>query len=135
MEEINQISFTTAGVSTYLAVADDDGHARVVTLDNFGEHRSQGNLSSENCKTLRHDTTSFNTLITSIAFRPRSKTLDLAVAGTNCAVSLWDVSRHRRPLASLSIQRDEEEGANQVCNPPVVHSLSWSPSGRLLVSS
>mmetsp|Transcript_11127 Transcript_11127/g.16880 ORF Transcript_11127/g.16880 Transcript_11127/m.16880 type:complete len:436 (-) Transcript_11127:83-1390(-) len=134
-EEINQMAFATAGVNAYLVVADDDGYARVVALDNFGENRSQGNFkSSDNCKALRHDTTSPNTLVTSVAFRPRSKTLDLAVAGTNCAVSLWDVNRHRRPLSSFSIQRDKEEGANQVCNPPVVHSLSWSPSGRLLAA-
>lgn len=29
------------------------------------------------------------------------------------------------------MERDDD-GANQVCNPPMVHSLAWSPSGRLL---
>jgi WD40 repeat protein len=31
------------------------------------------------------------------------------------------------------MERDDA-GANQVCNPPMVHSLSWSPSGRLLAA-
>ena len=31
------------------------------------------------------------------------------------------------------MERDDV-GANQVCNPPMVHSLAWSPSGRLLAA-
>jgi WD40 repeat protein len=31
------------------------------------------------------------------------------------------------------MERDDV-GANQVCNPPMVHSLGWSPSGRLLAA-
>lgn len=31
------------------------------------------------------------------------------------------------------MERDDA-GANQVCNPPMVHSLAWSPSGRLLAA-
>ena len=39
----------------------------------------------------------------------------------------------RRPLSSCTMERDDA-GANQVCNPPMVHSLAWSPSGRLLAA-
>lgn len=39
----------------------------------------------------------------------------------------------RRPLSSFVMERDDT-GANQVCNPPMVHSLAWSPSGRLLAA-
>jgi len=39
----------------------------------------------------------------------------------------------RRSLSSFVMERDDA-GANQVCNPPMVHSLSWSPSGRLLAA-
>jgi WD40 repeat protein len=31
------------------------------------------------------------------------------------------------------MERDDV-GVNQVCNPPMVHSLAWSPSGRLLAA-
>jgi WD40 repeat protein len=31
------------------------------------------------------------------------------------------------------MERDDQ-GANQVCNPPMIHSLAWSPSGRLLAA-
>lgn len=31
------------------------------------------------------------------------------------------------------MERDDK-GANQVCNPPMIHSLAWSPSGRLLAA-
>lgn len=31
------------------------------------------------------------------------------------------------------MERDDT-GANQICNPPMVHSLAWSPSGRVLAA-
>lgn len=31
------------------------------------------------------------------------------------------------------MERDDA-GDNQVCNPPMIHSLAWSPSGRLLAA-
>jgi WD repeat-containing protein 53 len=69
-------------------------------------------------------------LMTSCCFRSGDQ---LASGGTNCAVYLWDIGRPRRPLDTLIIARDDV-GANQMCNPPMVHSLSWSPSGRLLTA-
>jgi WD40 repeat protein len=42
----------------------------------------------------------------------------------------------RRPLSSYTISTPAggETSKPQVCNPPMVHSLSWSPSGRLLAA-
>jgi len=42
----------------------------------------------------------------------------------------------RRPIASYTMQQPESGDTNkpQVCNPPMVYSLAWSPSGRLLAA-
>lgn len=40
----------------------------------------------------------------------------------------------RRPSASKMITPDASGNSNQLCNPPMVHSLAWSPSGRLLAA-
>ncbi len=139
-EEINQITFTIYSNNVHIATADDDGLARVI--DYAPNRKNGGNNStttttttpqSRKCKKLQHDINGSG-LVTSAVFRPRSKNLDLATGGTDCTVCLWDVNRPRRPSASYVIEKDEEEGANQICNPPIVHSLSWSPSGRLLAA-
>lgn len=44
---------------------------------------------------------------------------------------------HRRPISSYTIQQPESGGETnkpQVCNPPMVHSLAWSPTGKLLAA-
>jgi WD repeat-containing protein 53 len=48
---------------------------------------------------------------------------------------LW----HRKPIASYTIrpvmeEAEKETSKPQVCNPPMVYTLAWSPSGRLLAS-
>lgn len=133
-EEINQIGIFTHSHQgkkrVYFASADDDGRARVT--DHVPRRRSLSQSSSTpQCTVLQHDTNGTG-LVTTLAFRPKAKTLDLATGGTDCTVCLWDVHRPKRPSSSLVIQREEEEGVNQICNPPFVNSLSWSPSGRLL---
>jgi len=149
-EEINQIALTTAQTNKriYMASADDDGFARVTDSipnrfnanSNSSSSASASNAAAGNrCTLLQHceDTSlasSSAALVTSLAFRPKAKYLDLATGGTDCIVCLWDVNRPRRPSATFVIQREEEEGVNQVCNPPFVNSLSWSPSGRLLAA-
>eukprot|EP00980_Cylindrotheca_fusiformis_P017906 scaffold5682_cov140-Cylindrotheca_fusiformis.AAC.17 len=41
----------------------------------------------------------------------------------------------RRPISSFAISTPETEaGKPQVCNPPMVYSLDWSPSGNLLAA-
>lgn len=42
-------------------------------------------------------------------------------------------SKFRLPQSVCLIEREDTD-ANQVCNPPMVHSLAWSPSGRLLAA-
>lgn len=146
-EEINQIEFTTAQTNKriYIATADDDGFARVTDSipnrlnANLNASSSASTKAAANkCTLLQHcaDTLSSSSaaLVTSLAFRPKAKYLDLATGGTDCTVCLWDVNRPRRPSSTFVIQREEEDGVNQVCNPPFVNSLSWSPSGRLLAA-
>lgn len=42
---------------------------------------------------------------------------------------------HRRPIYTFNINpQGETENSTQLCNPPFVHSLSWSPSGRFLAA-
>jgi WD repeat-containing protein 53 len=46
---------------------------------------------------------------------------------------------HRKPIASYTIrpvmeESEKETSKPQVCNPPMVYTLAWSPSGRLLAS-
>lgn len=147
-EEINEISFTTHSNNVHIATADDDGYARVsdhvpnripkIAHNNNATHstsatQTSGASSGIKCNHLQHDSNGSG-LVTSAAFRPRSKNLDLATGGTDCTVCLWDVNRPRRPSTTFLIEKDEEEGVNQICNPPIVHSLSWSPSGRLLAA-
>lgn len=43
----------------------------------------------------------------------------------------------RRPIASFVVQQPESTDTNnrlQLCNPPMVHSLAWSPTGKLLAA-
>lgn len=41
----------------------------------------------------------------------------------------------RRPMYTVNIKpQAETESSTQLCNPPFVHSLSWSPSGRYLAA-
>lgn len=42
---------------------------------------------------------------------------------------------YRKPLYSYSVKTLADlENSSQLCNPPFVHSLSWSPSGRYLAA-
>lgn len=134
-EEINQIQLMThqATKRIYMASADDDGRARV-TDQILNRKISTSSQAPSNKILLQHDT-SGSGLVTSLAFRPKAKNVDLATGGTDCTICLWDVHRPKRPSSTLAIQRDDEEdGMNQICNPPFVNSLAWSPSGRLLLT-
>lgn len=138
-EEINQIAFSNKNNKVHLAVGDDDGQIRITDSIKERSNNQNNNIHNNNCRTLTHgsDKGSSSTLVTSVAFRPRG--IDLASGGTDCTVCLWDITRPRRPSSSYHIQvdtvgKDGGGGVNQVCNPPIVHSLSWSPSGRLLAA-
>jgi hypothetical protein len=113
-EEINQLS--VSGKRNLLAAADDAGSVRI--------------WDGSRLRTLQPEDTATPFLMTCCDFRSGDQ---LASGGTNCTVYLWDIGRPRKPLDSFAVPRDDS-GANQVCNPPMVHSLSWSSSGRLLAA-
>lgn len=147
-DEVNQIVFhhPTREGRIHLAAADDFGDIRVTDSvpdktrgDGHGSPsrsavQKQRNNHGEQSRTkvLRHAEDGA-AMVTCTGFRPRAKGMDLASGGTDCVVKLWDASRPRRPSSRYKIYQDDS-GANQVCNPPMVHSLSWSPSGRLLAT-
>jgi len=124
-DEVNQIALSPVRRNRplHLAAADDAGTVRVTDCLEEG--------STPRKRILQH---ADDAMVTSVAFRPRcNKSLELASGGTDCTVVLWDAQKPRRPLSSQHIT-NTDAGANQVCNPPMVHSLTWSPSGRLLAA-
>lgn len=137
-EEINEINMTTSlsNKKVYMGTADDDGYARVsdAVPNRYVFGSDVPSKSNSDSILLQHADASSNALVTSIAFRPRAKTLDVATGGTDSIVCLWDANRPKRPSSSFTITRDEEEGVNQICNPPFVNSLAWSPSGWFLAA-
>ncbi|KAL7531084.1 hypothetical protein ACHAWF_003625 [Thalassiosira exigua] len=145
-DEINQLSFShprrnDASGNYWMAAADDGGEARVATCP---PHRREGNegrspdasarKSAPKPKILRHAEPESMGITSASVFRPRCNDLYLATGGTDCTVKLWDADRPRRPASTMRIEPTEGEGATKLCNPPYVHSLSWSPSGRLLAA-
>jgi WD40 repeat protein len=135
-EEINCLDFChlTKDQQTYLATADDDGCIRVydsVPGKKGGNDSIGANIKP--CKTYQHAEDEL-VLATSVLFRPHSiKSRDVVTAGTDCTICLWDINRpHNKPSSSILVRQDDNENSAQICNPPIVHSLSWSASGRLL---
>jgi WD40 repeat protein len=129
-DEINQIAFSPPRRqrSLHLAAADDAGCVRVT--DAF----ALSSTSSKNQRILHHGISETNmAMVTSVNFRPHCKHLELASGGTDCTVKLWDIMKPKHPISSHLIA-NSDAGANQVCNPPMVHTMAWSPSGRLLVA-
>lgn len=159
-EEINEISFYHFHKKkpVQMAVADDDGYVRITqdipnrasssssstsqipTQQSTTPTKATKSSSSTNrsCRTLQHDVIQDgSTLVTSCAFRPgrTMKTTDIVSGGTDCKVNLWDIDRPRHPSSTYHVQPYDEEGQeNQIYNPPLVQSLSWSPSGRLVAA-
>ena len=128
-DEINKLDFLhmPKQKNIYLVSGSDDGFVRVINT------KDQTNI------VYQHSLDNSPALVTSVAFRPRSiKTIDVASAGTDCTICLWDITRpHNSPSSSLTIQQGSDEnasksGINQICNPPIVHQICWSPSGQLL---
>lgn len=134
-DEINQIVLVEqqhkrGSTSLHLAAADDTGMVQV--LDITGQTPSKGKSPLK--RNLLHCAERAN-MVTSAVFRPRSKNLELASGGTDCQVCLWDANKPKKPLFAKKITADTSAGSRtQLCNPPMVHSLAWSPSGRLLAA-
>lgn len=147
-EEINQLSVSYSSnnshnekfidTNIHLAVADDFGKVHITSqlphknYSNFRQFKSNIGRTHSFQKVLNHRKNEISGVIaTSCAFRPHSKTLDIATGGTDCTVNLWDLSCPRVPLSSYNVEPIRSV-ITSLCNPPVVHCLSWSPSGRLL---
>ena len=137
----NRIRSTNPATPILLATADDGGTVRV-TADwmmtmRTGERRNDKRVFC-------HGT---EAMVTSVAFAPRNSTSSnnkeqwLASGGTDCCIRIWDVLQQQQSskktpsslVATIAIS-NSDAGANQVCNPPMVHSLDYSPSGRLLAA-
>jgi WD repeat-containing protein 53 len=134
-----------------LAAADDSGIVRVT--GSIGNEKIHDPQKTRNVYT--HDDTA---LVTSIAYRPQHQSqrssgknkkqpsVILASGGTDCCIRLWDVGcrcsndtttnnrSSQSPLSSISIPQITSSDSNQVCNPPMVHCLQWSPSGQILTA-
>ena len=61
---------------------------------------------------------------------------NLVSGGTDCCIKYWDVRRPDKMLDCISMNdaTNNNNNHNQICNPPMVHSLSWSPSGKVLAA-
>lgn len=119
--------------------------------------------TKQNPKILHHADPESQAITSCSLFRPRVNDLLLASCGTDCTVKLWDVNKpryvllhsprdiaqyltiqwrilthhviHRRPMYTVNIKpQADTQNSTQLCNPPFVHSLSWSPSGRYLAA-
>lgn len=122
--------------SIHLATVDDGGTVRVTADWTFsGKHTGSGKQRRVLCH-------GEDVMVTSMAYAPRNvsngsgKQQYLASGGTDCCIRIWDVAlqaQQTKPVASI-ILSNTDTGANQVCNPPMVHSLNYSPSGRLLAA-
>jgi WD repeat-containing protein 53 len=80
-------------------------------------------------------------MVTSLAFCPsrshnkkQQSTMLLASGGTDCRICFWDLSKTSNDPVSCITVDATDVATNQVCNPPMVHSLAYSPSGRLLAA-
>ena len=133
-DEVNELSFSYPGKrgSFQMAAADDAGEVHVV--DRVPMKYELTPQCEKKASVLVHAEPETLGIASCVAFRPRSNGDHLASAGTDCTVKLWDVSRPKRPTSTVRIKPDAEN-SNQVCNPPYIHSLGWSHSGRLLAGA
>eukprot|EP00934_Nitzschia_sp_Nitz4_P007858 Nitzschia sp. Nitz4//scaffold358_size24170//22008//23559//NITZ4_008435-RA/size24170-augustus-gene-0.46-mRNA-1//1//CDS//3329549014//7848//frame0 len=131
----NTSSSTTDTWDLYVAAADDAGTVRFTPTDFVTVSSSDDNPyqpPAPRSNIVHHDPNGVS-LVPAIAFRP-SSALELASGGTDCKLHLWDLARPSRPISSVTIQPLQDSQKPQVCNPPMVHSLDWSPQGKLLAA-
>lgn len=128
-----------------LIAADDTGSIHVLKYD------VNGDLSCVDEKFYCHGSDESPSMVTAIALRHQNACFDpskksnqhglgshqiLASGGTDCRIKLWDIHNSKRQHALQSIEiTNSTSGAKEVCNPPMVHNMSWSPSGRLLAGA
>ena len=126
-DEINQIAIATDRHlrSTTIVTGVDDTGCVHVWKSNFG------------CQSAVIP----NTIMTSTAIRPHTaKSLQLVTGSTDGCIRLWDCGKKLRLLDSVDMNAtttstDINNSSNQLCNPPMVHHLSFSPSGRLVAAA
>lgn len=140
-DEINQLSFSfpkrnDRGGEYLMSAADDSGEAHVIDClpHRYIPQSPKNNGTNKKPRVFCHAEPATMAITSGATFRPRTNNDSyLATGGTDCTVKLWDASRPRaRPTSTIPIKPDQSENTTQMCNPPYVHSLSWSPSGRLL---
>lgn len=145
-EEINQVTVATTanastsdGSCTWIATADDHGDVNVIltTCGNPADANQTDNYSHSTNLTssfvFQHEEPPSIAMVTSVAFQRSKQSPLLASAGTDCTIKLWDVTK-RTLLAKHSIPSFYSQQQQQIYNPPFVHSISWSATGKLLAS-
>ncbi|KAL7517200.1 hypothetical protein ACHAWX_002141 [Stephanocyclus meneghinianus] len=138
-DEINQLSFSfenhnKSSKEYHLAAACDSGGVHICK-DVPYKYTRQPLEIFVTPRILHHADKGSQAITSCSLFRPRVNELHVASCGTDCTVKFWDVKKPRRPMYTMCIKaQTENQNSTQLCNPPFVHSLSWSPSGRLLVA-
>ena len=140
LDEINQLSFSfpksnKSGQRHYqMATVDDCGEVHIPSEYISQSISQQSASSSKQTVVLHHAEPGSHTIASSAVFRPIVNGTFIASGGTDCMVKLFDVSKPKRATSSIHIKPTQSENTTQLCNPPFVHSLQWSPSGRLLAA-
>jgi WD40 repeat protein len=143
IDEINQLSFSfpkhnkdCSSKYYQLAAVDDCGevHIPLECIPQSISQKSRIQLTTKHT-VLHHAEPGSHTIASSAVFRPRVNNGSyLASGGTDCMVKLFDVTKPKRACSTIHIKPTESLNATQICNPPFIHSLQWSPSGRLLAA-
>ena len=144
----------------HMSAADDSGEVHIIdgmqyycydpeqeNANNDATTTSNNNSGRKrkNKKTiiLNHAEPSTMGITSSATFQPSSHTPSndsstyIASAGTDCTIKLFDISKPKRPTSNIHIKpiiSNDNSTTNQLCNPPYIHSLSWSSSGKLLAA-
>ena len=139
-DEINQLSFSFPkrikdGCRHYqLAAVDDCGEVHIPSECISQDLASQQSPISSKHTVLHHAEPGSHTIASCAVFRPHVNGVYVASGGTDCMVKLFDVTKPKRATSSIHIKPAESENTTQICNPPFIHALQWSPSGRLLAA-
>jgi len=141
LDEINQLSFSfpkrnkDGSRKYHMAAVDDCGEVHIPSecIPQHSISQQQSPISTKHT-VLHHAEPASQAISSSAVFRPRVNATYLASGGTDCVVKLFDVSKPKRATSAIHIKPTESENTTQICNPPFIHSLQWSPSGRLLAA-
>jgi WD40 repeat protein len=132
-DEVNQIALNQQkGIA---AAVDDAGSLSVWSLET-PQHNHQKQIQSASVP---------DTIMTTVSLRPHTPKAAQAVSGsTDGCIRLWDVGfgrgRKLRLLDAVDMNAVSNNdvyssSSNQICNPPMVHHVAFSPSGRLLAAA